>query len=120
MAVLKVIADRHVRHSACTLTRDAIGDVSGTSRWTVERAVCTAAAKGLIRYGDAPRTDHAAGSSGTARRSKRALVSPPYRTSGRYLRKQESSLAIKEVGPGRRDYLKASWCRARCPLTRFS
>jgi hypothetical protein len=76
MAVLKVIADKRGRHGACTLARDAIGDVSGTSRWTVERAVCTAAAEGLIevrqggryntitvsatweawlnRYGDAP------------------------------------------------------------------
>jgi hypothetical protein len=76
MAVLKVIADKHGRHGACTLTRDAIGDASGTSRWTVERAVSTAAAEGLIevrpsshyniiavsatweawldRYGDAP------------------------------------------------------------------
>jgi hypothetical protein len=48
MAVLKVIADKHGRHGACTLTRDAIGDLASTSRWTVERAVCTAAAEGLI------------------------------------------------------------------------
>jgi DNA-binding MarR family transcriptional regulator len=48
MAVLKVIADKHGRHGACTLTRDAIGDVSGTSRGTVKRAVRTAAAEGLI------------------------------------------------------------------------
>jgi hypothetical protein len=48
MAVLKVIADKRGRPGGCMLTRDAIGDVSGTSRWTVERAVCTAAAEGLI------------------------------------------------------------------------
>jgi DNA-binding GntR family transcriptional regulator len=76
MAVLKVIVDKHGRHGACTLTRDAIGDVSGTSRGTVKNAVRTAAAEGLIevrpaghyniitvsatweawldRYGDAP------------------------------------------------------------------
>lgn len=48
MAVLKVIADKHGRHGACTLTRDAIGDVSGTSCGTVKNAVRTAAAEGLI------------------------------------------------------------------------
>jgi hypothetical protein len=94
MAVLKVIADKHGRYGACTLTRDAIGDLSSTSRGTVKNAVRTAAAEGLIevrqgsryntitvsakwkawldRYGDAPRdgptgTDHAAGSVTDAR-----------------------------------------------------
>jgi hypothetical protein len=48
MAVLKVIADRHVRHSACTLTRDTIADLSGTGRGTVKTALRTAKAEGLI------------------------------------------------------------------------
>jgi hypothetical protein len=46
MAVLKVVA--HVRHSACTLTRDTIADLSGTGRGTVKTALRTAKAEGLI------------------------------------------------------------------------
>jgi hypothetical protein len=48
MAVLKVVADRHVRYSACTLTRDTIADLSGTGRGTVKTALRTAKAEGLI------------------------------------------------------------------------
>jgi hypothetical protein len=55
MAVLKAIADRHVRHSACTLTRDTIADLSGTGRGTVKTALRTAKAEGLIEVRQGPR-----------------------------------------------------------------
>jgi hypothetical protein len=87
-AVLSIISDEVIRHGACTLTNAAIADLSGTSRSTVQDAVHTAEAEGLIkvargsrnntitvsakwkawldRYSEAPRTDQVAGSSGRA------------------------------------------------------
>jgi hypothetical protein len=75
-AVLKIIADEHTRHGACTLTKAAIADLSGTSSPLVKVALRNAKAEGLItiertgrrntitvsaewkawldRYGDAP------------------------------------------------------------------
>jgi hypothetical protein len=49
MAVLKVIADEHVQHGACTLTLDAIADLSSTNRTTVKIAIRAAKAEGLIK-----------------------------------------------------------------------
>jgi CRP-like cAMP-binding protein len=75
-AVLKIISSEVARHGACTLTRDAIADLSNISRRVVMTALRTAKAEGLIevrqsryyniitvsatwkawldRYGDAP------------------------------------------------------------------
>jgi hypothetical protein len=48
MCALKVIADEHVRHGACTLTNAAITDLASTSRTVVQNAIRTAVAEGLI------------------------------------------------------------------------
>jgi hypothetical protein len=75
-AVLKIISGEVVRHGACTLTKDAIADLSSVSSIVVKVALRTAKAEGLIavertgrhntitlsakwkawldRYGDAP------------------------------------------------------------------
>ena len=83
-AVLKIISGEVVRHGACTLTKDAIADLSSVSSAVVKVVLRTAKAERLIavertgrrntitlsakwkawldRYGDAPRTGHATGS----------------------------------------------------------
>jgi hypothetical protein len=48
-AVLSVISGEVIRHGACTLTNTAIADLSSTSRSTVQDAVHTAEAEGLIK-----------------------------------------------------------------------
>jgi hypothetical protein len=48
LAVLKIISGEVVRHGACTLTKDAIADLSSVSRNVVQRAVRIAKAEGLI------------------------------------------------------------------------
>ena len=75
-AALKIISGEVVRHGACTLTKDAIADLSRVSFTVVKAALRTAKAEGLIavertgrrntitlsakwkawldRYGDAP------------------------------------------------------------------
>jgi hypothetical protein len=76
LAVLKIISVEVVRHGTCTLTKNAIADLSCTSSTVVKVAIRTAKAEGLItvewtgrrdtvtispkwkawlgRYGDAP------------------------------------------------------------------
>jgi hypothetical protein len=49
IAVLKIISSEVIRHGACTLTNAAIADLSSTSRCTVQNAVRTAEAEGLIK-----------------------------------------------------------------------
>jgi hypothetical protein len=49
IAVLKIISGEVVKHGACTLTNAAIADLSSTSRSTVQNAVHTAEAEGLIK-----------------------------------------------------------------------
>jgi hypothetical protein len=81
MAVLKVIADEHVRHGTCRLSKDAIAELSCVSRSVVKTAIRAADTAGLMRReqsgrytkitiisakwkawldhrGDAPRSDH--------------------------------------------------------------
>jgi hypothetical protein len=48
-AVLKIISSEVARHGACTLTRDAIADLSNISRRVVMTALHTAKAEGLIK-----------------------------------------------------------------------
>jgi hypothetical protein len=48
-AVLKIIAGEVAMHGACTLTRDAIADLSSISRRVVMTALRTAKAEGLIK-----------------------------------------------------------------------
>src|SRR5271166_5593233 len=47
-AVLKVVSGEVVRHGACTLTKDAIADLSSVSSIVVKVALRTAKAEGLI------------------------------------------------------------------------
>jgi hypothetical protein len=47
-AVLKIISGEVVRHGACTLTKDAIADLSSVSSIVVKVALRTAKAEGLI------------------------------------------------------------------------
>jgi hypothetical protein len=49
LAVLKIISGEVVRHGVCTLTRDAIADLSSTSRGVVTNAVRVAETQGLIK-----------------------------------------------------------------------
>jgi hypothetical protein len=49
MAVLKIIADEHVRCGACTLSKDAIGALSSTSHTVVKCAIHNAETAGLIK-----------------------------------------------------------------------
>jgi hypothetical protein len=48
-AVLKIICGEVVRHGACTLTKDAIADLSTVSYPVVKVALRTAKAEGLIK-----------------------------------------------------------------------
>jgi hypothetical protein len=48
-AVLKIISGEVVRHGACTLTKDAIADLSCVSSPVVKTALRTAKAEGLIK-----------------------------------------------------------------------
>jgi hypothetical protein len=48
LAVLKIISGEVVRHGACTLTKDAIANLSGISRQVVNTTLRTAKAEGLI------------------------------------------------------------------------
>jgi hypothetical protein len=88
-AVLKIISGEVVKHGACTLTKDAIADLSSVSSAVVKVVLRTAKAERLIavertgrrntitlsakwkawldRYGDAPRTGHATGSAADAK-----------------------------------------------------
>jgi hypothetical protein len=88
-AVLKIISGEVVKHGACTLTKDAIADLSSVSSAVVKVVLRTANAERLIavertgrrntitlsakwkawldRYGDAPRTGHATGSAADAK-----------------------------------------------------
>jgi hypothetical protein len=49
LAVLKVIADEYVRRGACTLSKDAIANLSGTSKTVAKHAIRAADTAGLIR-----------------------------------------------------------------------
>jgi hypothetical protein len=53
-AVLKIISGEVVKHGSCTLTVEAIADLSSTSRTVVKDAVRIAEAEGLIKveHGD--------------------------------------------------------------------
>jgi hypothetical protein len=48
-AVLKIVSGEVVRRGACTLTWDAIADLSTITRRVVMTAICTAKAEGLIK-----------------------------------------------------------------------
>jgi hypothetical protein len=48
-AGLTIISGEVVRHGACTLSKDAIADLSNVSRNVVQRAVHVAKAEGLIK-----------------------------------------------------------------------
>jgi hypothetical protein len=54
LAVLKIVSDEVVRRGACTLTRDAIADLSTITRRVVMTALRTATAEGLIEVERSP------------------------------------------------------------------
>jgi DNA-binding PadR family transcriptional regulator len=49
MAVLKVIADKHVQQGACTLAKNEIAELSCTSHTSVKTTLRAAEAAGLIK-----------------------------------------------------------------------